>query len=136
MDLMVVKTAAPDALKKALTGAWFETIALMQAGDAKALEWMAQSSGATVDELKAQLATTAMFYEAAKAADFAKSPEVAKTMEQVRKFSFDKGLFGQGAASPDVIGIEMSDGAVLGDKEKVKLRFTDKYMRMAAEGKL
>lgn len=136
MDLMVVKTAAPDSLKKALTGAWFETIELMQSGDAKALEWMAQSSGATVDEFKAQLTTTAMFYEAAKAADFAKSADVGATMDKVRKFSFDKGLYGQGAASVDAVGIELGDGSVLGDKEKIKLRFTDKYLRMAADGQL
>jgi NitT/TauT family transport system substrate-binding protein len=129
MDLMVVKTAAPDSLKKALVGAWFETIALMQSGDAKALAAMAKASGATVDEFKAQLATTAMFYEPAKAADFAASDDVRKTMEHVRQFSFAKGLFGQGAKSADEVGIELADGAVLGNKKNVKLRFTDKYLR-------
>jgi len=34
MDLMVVKTSAPDSLKKALTGAWYEVMALMTASGA------------------------------------------------------------------------------------------------------
>lgn len=131
LDLMVVKTAAPEALKQALAGAWYETIALMQKGDPAAIAWMAQSSGATPEEFKAQLATTAMYYTPAEAAAFAASPEVLKTMEHVRSFSFAKGLFGQNASSPDAVGIEFSDGSVLGSKDNVKLRFTDKYMRAA-----
>lgn len=133
MDLLVVKTAAPEALKKALTGAWYETLATMS-GEASgpALEAMAKQAGGTLDEFKAQLKTTAMFYEPLKAADFAASAEVGKTMQSVRQFSFSKGLFGEGATSVDVVGIELNDGSVLGSKDNVKLRFTDRYMREAA----
>lgn len=131
LDLMVVRTAAPDALKQALAGAWYETIALMEKGDPGAIAWMANSSGATPDEFKAQLATTAMYYTPGAAASFTGSPEVAKTMEHVRTFSFAKGLFGQNAKSADAVGIELADGSVLGSKDNVKLRFTDKYMRAA-----
>lgn len=137
MDLMVVKTGAPDSLKKALTGAWYEMLALMSSGTpegAKAIEAMAQASGATVDEFKAQLQTTAMFYEPAKAVEFAGT--IAPIMEAVRSFAFAKGLYGGGAQSADLVGIELVDGKVLGDANNVKLRFTDTYMRMAAEGKL
>jgi NitT/TauT family transport system substrate-binding protein len=137
MDLMVVKTAAPETLKKALTGAWYETMALMTgsgpATDA-ALEAMAKQSGTDVPSFKSQLATTAMFYDAAKGAAFASSPDVGKTMEQVRQFSFSKGLFAN-AKSVDDIGIALADGT-LGNKENVKLRFTAQYMQLAADGKL
>jgi NitT/TauT family transport system substrate-binding protein len=138
MDLMVVKTAAPDTLKKALTGAWYETMALIAAPGAKAdeaIKFMADASGATVDEFKAQLGTTAMFYDASKGAAFAASPDVGKTMEQVRQFSFSKGLFGQNAKSVDDVGIALAEGT-LGNKDNVKLRFTAQYMQMAADGKL
>lgn len=139
MDLLVVKTAAPEELKKALTGAWYETMSVMS-GKGKAtnesLEHMAKTAGGTVAEFKAQLKTTRMFYQAAEAADFAKGAEIKKTMEYVRSFSFDHGLFGEGAASKDFVGIEFADKSVLGDAKAVKLRFTDAYMRMAAEGKL
>ena len=139
MDLLVVRTNSPDTLKKALAGAWYETMALMAAGNkasAEAIEAMAKASGATVPEFKAQLATTAMFYKAADAAAFAKGGEVKKTMEHVRTFSFAKGLFGKAAKSKDYVGIEFPDASVIGDKKNVKLRFNASYMQMAAEGKL
>jgi NitT/TauT family transport system substrate-binding protein len=138
MDLMVVKTAAPESLKKALTGAWYETMALMTATGPQtdaALEAMAKQSETTVESFKSQLATTAMFYEPAKGAEFAASANVGKTMEEVRKFSFAKGLFGQNAKSVDDVGIALADGT-LGNKDNVKLRFTAQYMQLAAEGKL
>jgi NitT/TauT family transport system substrate-binding protein len=135
LDLMVVRTDAPDALKNALVGAWYETIALLQSSGPEtdaALDFMAKASGATVEEFKAQLATTAMYYTANDGATFAASPEVGATMEKVRQFSFTKGLFGQGATSVDGVGIELDDGTVLGNKDNVKLRFTARYMRAAA----
>jgi NitT/TauT family transport system substrate-binding protein len=139
IDLLVVKSDAPDSLKKALTGAWYETMAIISGKDAKAaeaIEFMAKASAATPAEFKAQLHTTAMFYQPKEASDFTASSKVSETMEHVRQFSFDKGLFGAGAASPDVVGIEMDDGSVLGDKGNIKLRFTSKYMQQAADGKL
>jgi len=139
MDLMVVRTAAPDSLKKALTGAWYEVMAVMsdkgKAADA-AVEYMAKFSGATVPEFRAQLATTAMFYKAADAAAFAAGQDVKKTMEQIRSFTFSKGLFGKGAKSKDFVGIAFPDGTVLGNKGNVKLRFEATYMKMSGDGKL
>ena len=139
MDLMVVKTKAPDTLKKALTGAWYEVMKVMSdkgKGANDAIEYMAKFSGATVPEFRAQLATTSMFYGAAEAAAFAAGPEAKKTMDQIRGFTFAKGLFGKGAKSKDFVGIAFPDGTVLGDKKNVKLRFDATYMKMAAEGKL
>lgn len=134
IDMMVVRTDAPEALKKALAGAWYETMALMsskQPEAQKAIEFMAEASGATVPEFKAQLGTTAMMYTAEEAAKFTASDKIRETMQHVRQFSFDKGLFGAHASSPDFVGIEFDDGSVLGDSRNVKLRFTSKYMRGA-----
>lgn len=139
IDMLVVKTAAPDSLKKALTGAWFETMNLMAGGGkaaGDAIDFMAKNSGATAAEFKAQLATTGMFYKAADAAKFAEGPELKKTMDYVRSFSFDKGLYGKGAKSRDLVGIQFPDGSIQGDKKNVKLRFDANFMKMAAEGKL
>jgi NitT/TauT family transport system substrate-binding protein len=139
LDLMVVRTDQPDSLKNALTGAWFETLALMQAQGAPtdaAMDYMAKASGAKIEEFKAQLGTTALFETPAKAAAFAASPEVASTMDKVRQFTFAKGLFGQNAKSVDAVGIEFNDGKVMGDANNVKLRFTARYMQAAADGKL
>jgi NitT/TauT family transport system substrate-binding protein len=138
IDLMVVKSDAPDSLKRALTGAWYETMAIMSGKGPKhseALESMARAAGATEAEFKAQLRTTAMFYAPAQAAEFAASAKVNETMQHVRKFSFEKGLFGNTASSPDFVGIQFNDGSVMGSEKNVKLRFTAKYMQEAADNK-
>ena len=139
IDMMVIRTDAPDALKKALTGAWFETMAAMS-GSGKpakdAIAFMAAKAGGTVAEFEAQLKATSMFYKAADAAAFTKSPKLKETMEFVRTFSFDKGLFGQGARTKDAVGISFPDGSTLGNPKNVKLRFDATYMQLAADGKL
>jgi NitT/TauT family transport system substrate-binding protein len=135
MDLMVVRTDAPDSLKRALTGAWYETLAILNTPGPKrdeAIAFMAAKSGGSVADFEAQLKTTAMFYTPADAAKFAASPEVGSTMDKVRQFSFSKGLFGQGAATFDAVGIKLDDGKILGDSNNVKLRFTAQYMKDAA----
>jgi NitT/TauT family transport system substrate-binding protein len=136
--MMVVHTDAPDSLKKALTGAWYEIMKIIADSkkSGKAIEHMAKESGATVTEFKEQLRTTAMFYSAKEAVGFTKDDKLKKTMEYVRTFSFDKGLFGQGAKSKDFVGIQFPDGSVIGDKNNIKLRFDAKYMQLAADGKL
>jgi len=138
IDLMVVHTSAPDELKKALVGAWFETMQLLKDKEKMkaAVEYMAANSGATYNEFIAQLKTTAMFYRAADAAKFSGEAKLKKTMDYVRTFSFDKGLYGKAASDKDYVGIEFPDGSVLGDKKNVKFRFDSKYMQMAADGKL
>ena len=139
MDLLVVKTDAPDTLKKALTGAWYETMAIMT-GKGKeseaAIEYMAKQAGATTAEFKAQLRTTALFEDPAKAAAFVSGEDAKKTMEYVRTFAFDKGLYGNGAPSKDLVGIEFPDGTVMGDKGNIKFRFDASFMDMAAKGQL
>ncbi|MEJ2622551.1 MAG: putative urea ABC transporter substrate-binding protein [Candidatus Thiodiazotropha sp.] len=132
IDLMVVRSNAPDSLKLALSGAWYETLAVITGKDAtaeKAIEYMATASGATVAEFKAQLATTAMFYKPADAVAFVASSKPRETMQHVRQFSFDKGLYGDMAESPDFVGIQFDDGKVLGDSANIKLRFSSKWMK-------
>lgn len=138
IDLMVVRSNTPDSLKKALTGAWYDTMAIMNGKgreSREALQYMASFAGATEAEFKAQLRTTAMFYEAAEAAAFARSPQLKTTMDSVRQFSFSHGLFGD-ADTVDRVGIQFPDGEVLGDSGNIKLRFDATFMELAAEGKL
>ncbi len=137
--MMVVRTDATDSLKKALVGAWYETMKLMSSKSKEgreAIQFMAEFSGATEAEFRAQLRTTAMFYSPQEAADFARSEKLKQTTEYVRTFSFDHGLFGEGAPDKNFVGIEFPDGSVMGDKNNVKLRFKAEYMQMAADGKL
>ena len=142
LDLMVVNSAVLKAnpkLGKALVGAWYETLALMGAKDAKAtaaLESMAKASGTDLAGFKGQLATTYLYSTPASAVAAAKSPDLVKKNDMVRKFSFDHGLLGEGAKTVDAVGIEFPGGVTLGNKANLKMRFDVGYMQMAVDGKL
>jgi NitT/TauT family transport system substrate-binding protein len=142
IDLMAANTGVlkdnPN-FGKALAGIWYDTVALMTADSAEgkaAREAMGSASGTDLKGFEAQMAATKLFDKPADAVAFTASPSLPKTMDLVRNFLFEKGLLGNGAPSADVIGIEMPDGAVLGDKANVKLRFTETYMKAAADGSL
>ena len=142
LDLMVVNTETlrdnPD-FGKALTGAWYEMMALMQSDTPEgkaALEAMADASGTDLEGFKAQLATTAMFYDPAKAVEFAKSGTLLETMTFVANFLFDHGILGQGAPNADFVGIAYPGGKTTGDAGNIQLRYDPAYMEMAAEKKL
>ncbi|PMH44905.1 lipid kinase [Vibrio sp. 10N.286.49.B3] len=140
IDLLVVNTDTLQAnpnLGKALTGAWYEIMSIMQSeeqGD-EAKSYMAQSSGTDLAGYNAQLAATNLFYQAIDAVEFTQSPKLTTTMQKVSEFSFEHGLLGEGAPDATFIGIETPAG-VYGDSNNIKLRFTAEYMSMAAEGKL
>lgn len=138
IDMLVVRSDSPDSLKKALTGAWYEAMAIMNGNGAntdQAITYMAEFAGGSVVDFKSQLQTTAMFYKAKEAADFASGSKLKETMEYVRTFSFGHGLYGD-ATSKDFVGITFPDGSIMGDKNNIKLRFAAEYMNMAANGSL
>jgi NitT/TauT family transport system substrate-binding protein len=142
LDLMVVNSQVlkdNPKLGKALVGAWYETIALMLAKDAKstaALESMAKASGTDLAGFKGQLATTYLYSTPAAAVAATTAPDLVKKMDLVRKFSFEHGLLGEGAKTVDAVGIEFPGGVTLGNKANIKLRFNPGYMQLAADGKL
>ncbi|MBZ6727457.1 putative urea ABC transporter substrate-binding protein [Klebsiella grimontii] len=139
IDMMVVNTQTlkdNPALGKALTGAWFEMMTKMRAGDTEALNAMAADSGTDLAGYQAQLKTTHLFWTPADTLTFISSKELAKTMQRVAQFSFDKGLLGEGAHSADFIGMTFPGGVTVGDTANSKLRFDDSYLKLAAAGKL
>jgi NitT/TauT family transport system substrate-binding protein len=142
LDLMVVNSATLKAnpnLGKALVGAWYETMALIAAHDAKsvaALGAMARASGTDLAGYESQLLTTRLFTAPAEAESFAAGPNIVKSMDLVRNFSFSHGLLGDGARSVDAVGIAFAGGKTLGDPKNIKLRFDPSYMQLAADGKL
>jgi NitT/TauT family transport system substrate-binding protein len=142
IDLMVVNTATLKAnpnFGKALVGAWYEVLALMQsdtpAGKA-ARESMAKASGTDLAGFDAQLKTTAMFWTPAQAVAFTSDAKLATSMDFVRKFLFAKGILGQNVKSVDAVGIGFPSAKPLGNANNIKLRFDTTYMQMAADGKL
>lgn len=138
LDMLVVNKTVDERFKKAVTGAWFEAVAMMKTGGAgttKALAVMAKSAGGTLAEYKRQLTTTYMFYAPANAVAYMAEKQLKETMEFVRSFCFEHGLYGK-AKSKDEVGIQFPDGTVMGNSGNVKMFFTDKYMKMAANGML
>ena len=141
MDLMVVNTATlkkNPALGKALVGAWYEIMELINANDKAAVaakNAMATASGTDLPGFESQLASTKMFYTPAAALELVNSDELLKTMQKVAGFSFDHGLLGEGAPDAKFIGVEGPRG-VYGNKENIKLRFDTTYMQLAADKKL
>jgi NitT/TauT family transport system substrate-binding protein len=142
LDLMVVKSDVLNAnpkLGKALIGAWYETLALMLKDDAAghaAQSAMAKASGTDLNGFAQQLATTHLFATPADAYAFMTADGIVKSMDLVRKFSFEHGILGQGASSADVVGIQFAGGKALGDAHNVKLRFDASYTKLALDGKL
>jgi len=139
IDIMWVNTetlAANPKFGKALTGAWYELMALMEAGDEAALTAMAEASGTDLEGYKAQLASTEMFWDPADAVAFTSAPALKETMVNVAEFLFDKGILGEGAPSADFVGVEYPDGSTTGDVSNVKMRYDTTYMQMAADGAL
>ena len=142
IDLMVVNSATLNAnpkLGKALVGAWYETLSVMLKNDAagKAAQTaMAKASGTDLAGFAGQLATTRLFATPAEAYQFVTSDTVIKTMDLVRKFSFEHGILGQGASSADVVGIQFPGAKTLGDTRNLKMRFDPSYMKMALDGAL
>jgi len=141
LDMMVVRTDAPIALKKALVGAWFHAMSILngskgEKAQMEAIAFMAEQAGGTVEQFKDQLKTTAMFYTPEEAMAYTNPEDLRKTMNYVRAFSFNKGLYGEGMESPDELGIALPDGTILGNKDNVKLRFDHSVMQLALDGAL
>jgi NitT/TauT family transport system substrate-binding protein len=139
LDLMVVRTSADEKFKKALTGAWYEVMSEMSSGgfaQKNSIAVMATSADVTAAEFESQLLTTEMFFTPQQALKIARGEELVSTMDQVRRFSFEKGLFGVDATSVDFVGIEFYGKKILGDKKNIKLRFDTQYMEMARDKKL
>ena len=141
LDLLVVRTEVlnkPDGQKfaKAITGAWYETIQQIAAGQANALKYSAAASGDSVDSYKEQLKTTALFVTPKSALDFADGPDLQQKMDLVRKFCFAHGLLGEGTKSADDVAILYPNGAIQGRKDRVRLRYNSAFMQAAEQGKL
>lgn len=126
-SMLVVNAEAPETLKRALSGAWYETMSAIQAGNTEALESMATSASTTVTGIKRQLAATEFFYDASSANDFANSKALKTTMEKARVFLKGKGLYGSKDSKLDNVGIQFSDDTVMGDASNIKLKITTKY---------
>ena len=143
LDLLVVRTEIlnrPDGsgqkFAKAISGAWYETVQQLAAGQAASIKYSAAASGDSIESYKEQLKTTALFSTPKSAADFTAGADIKQKMDLVRQFCYAHGLLGQGIKSVDDVAIAYPDGFVQGRKDRVRLRFDATYMQAAQQGKL
>ena len=142
LDLTVVRTdvlAKPEGQRfaKALAGAWYEMMSLMSAANNdKVLTTIAEGSADTLVSYKEQISTTKMFYTPKAAVDFGAAADFKTKMALVRQFCFDHGLLGAQTKSVDDVAIQYPDGQVQGKADRVRLKFSNEFMQMAAHGKL
>lgn len=140
IDLTVANSAvleANPAFGKALAGIWYETMAIMAADTpegAAARAAMGAAIGTDRAGFEAQLRATRMFYDPAEAAAFTRGAPLRATMAKVSDFLVQRRLLGIGGTQ--TIGVAFADGGVLGPRENVTFRFTDRWMRLAADGAL
>jgi len=142
LDLLVVNTKVLNEearFAEALVGAWYEVMRLMSQRGPEAdtvMTAMAQRANASLNEFKAQLRTTAMFWTPEAAIEYTRGTEIKEKMDFVRLFCFKHGLLGENARSADVVGISYPDGTIQGDRNNVKLRFDSRVMDQARSGQL
>lgn len=141
-DLLIVNSETLSdnpAFGKAVTGAWYEVMAILASDTPQGAALRAElgaASGTDQAGYEAQLATTHMFYDPAQAVSFVSGALARDALDSVRRFSFDHGLMGDSADSVDFVGISLPGGKLLGREDNVKLRFDTSFMQQAADGKL
>ena len=139
IDMMVVNSetlAANPNFGKALVGAWYETLAIMQASDEAGIAArtaMAEASATDLAGFDAQLASTRMFWDAKDALEFATSRQAGRDHGPRAHLLQRQGAHG---GDMDAVGIAFPGGKTLGDAGSVKLRFDESYMKMAVDGAL
>jgi NitT/TauT family transport system substrate-binding protein len=97
---------------------------------------MAKASGTDLKGFALQLATTHIFATAADTYAFVTADGIVRSMDSVRKFSFEHGILGQSASSVDAVGIQFPAAKSLGDTRNLKLRFDSAYVKQAMDGTL
>jgi len=124
LDLMVVGKGTDKRLKKALREIWIEVMAIVL--DKKnpqhkdAIDYMAKISGCSKAELYAQLKST-HFFSAKEEKEFRKSKKLIDVMDSVRKFLFDRGLYGD-LKNVDAVGMKFGN-KILGSKKNIQVEW-------------
>lgn len=137
-DVMLVRTETLEQhpeLGRALAGAWFEAVAMLQPGHPQRQEVMAHMADAAGTDLKGfeKQLSTVVLYDPEEAIALVESDAFRSSLEEMSNFAFEKGLMGDSAPGPDFIGMEFQNGDVVGNAGNVKLRFPSRYMQAAED---
>lgn len=137
VDVLITRTEAlakAPGLGAAIAGAWYEVMGMLSPSHpkhAEIMDYMATALATDAAGLKEQL-DTIDFFTPERAAKLVTDPAYKATMNAMRTFAFDHGLFGQGGKTLDTVGIQMGSGDILGDAKNIKLRFPTTWLTAAA----
>ncbi|MCU0754286.1 MAG: hypothetical protein MUE46_04090 [Xanthomonadales bacterium] len=140
LDLMAVRGDAPEGLRRALVGAWFETVGQLVSRDPAVrsglLQAMARQASVTPEEMSAQLEATAMFFHAWDAAGFLRSRRHEDAWRKALEFAEARALIPNATERRSRVRIEFPQGTVLGGSAGTKVVIDDRHTRAAALGDL
>jgi len=137
VDTFAMNADASAACKSAVADAWYQTMAVMSGGGADAEAMVIDmakfaigddsvSDEDALDWYNAQLQTTNMFYTPADGIAISESAELLSAMESVYAFAQDRGML------TDDIGVQMPDGTVIGNADRIMMTFSTEFMAEAA----
>jgi len=136
LDSLYVRSDISDNSKKALVGAWYEAMSILSTkgkANREMVQFMAEFSGATPNEFKSQMRTTAFFFTPEDAINFANDNKLKSIMHKVDAFILTHGLY---AGDHKAVGIQYPDGTVTGNPSNIRIHFDSSYTQLAADGKL
>jgi NitT/TauT family transport system substrate-binding protein len=115
---------------QAVNEMWNRAMSIMTKRGAKQkemIQFMAEYSGATLNEFTAQMKTTRFFSNKKSALKEITSSRQADTSKLIMSFLEDQDLLGDYSDGSEV-GIKFADGSVMGDSDNVIVTFTSKYL--------
>jgi NitT/TauT family transport system substrate-binding protein len=140
LDLMAIRGDAPDGLRRALVGAWFETVGQLVSSDPAVrdglLQALATQAGVTPAEMTEQLEATAMFFHAWDAAGYLRSPRHVDAWRKALEFAEARALIPNATDRRSPVRVEFPQGAALGGNAGTTVVIDDRFTRAAALGDL
>ena len=137
ISVLVVRSELADEVKRAVAGAWFETMQVLgdknDSGREEILEGMVSSSPMESRMFKSAFKKQKIFYLAREAAAFTKSYKLKAAIRHMHDFAEGEGFYRESGTSADNIGVLFPDGEVMGARDNIKLRIEERYMRMASD---
>jgi NitT/TauT family transport system substrate-binding protein len=123
-------------IARALLGAWFETVSILQQNSPRrpdAISALATASGTDAANYEEQLKSVEIFATPTDARDFAERPELAVTLKKVGQFAENNKLLGSKRAAD--IGVSLPDQTIVGNPNNVLLHFDGSLLSDTSAGK-
>jgi NitT/TauT family transport system substrate-binding protein len=123
-------------IARALLGAWFETVGILQQSSphrAEAISALATASGTDAANYEEQLKSVQIFASPNEVRDFVGRPELAETLKKVGQFAETNKLLGSKGFGD--IGVSLPDQTIIGSPDSVLLHFDGALLAETAAGK-